>query len=484
MQQLGVLCHITSLPNKYGVGDFGKSAKDFVDYIHSKRLKIWQILPLQNTNECNCPYGSMSSFTIDEMFVDLDSLLEEQLITEQDVFSLKQYGDNEKINYAFIKKEKLRLFELAYKNLPASQMLIVQDFAKSNPKYFEYGYYKVLLEHFGAKSWKETPKEFWKTTSKSAIDFKTKKHQEILKYVYFQYTLLSQWLKIKNYANELGIQIYGDMPIYLDHSSLDVFLNPEIFKLERDLSLRITGGVPPDEFCKHGQNWNTCIYNWKTIKAQNYRWMILKIKHLLNHYNKVRIDHFPGLVEHYEIDNKNPKNNAWVKAGGMELFKEIEKSIDTKNLIIEYFSNTPNECTKVKNAYNLTQMNILQFAFDTDEHNPHLPENVDQNTIYYLGTHDNNTFLGYLNNLDTKTKQRIKKYLKTPTNNNKEIMELCIKKMLSSKADTIILQIQDFLMQGEEHRINTPGQAFGCWEYRVPRNYKTLFSKNLHKFLN
>lgn len=477
-KEIGVLCHVTCLPNKYGVGDFGKCCFDFVDFLSENKIDIWQMLPLNNTNKHNCPYGAISSLTFDEMFVDLEDLLNNGYLKKTELKQLLKLKNSKFVNYDFVKKEKLKLFEQAYNNLSQTDFVAVDNYAKKNKIIFKYGYYRVLLNNFGTEDWHTVPKILWNLTSADGKEFVNKHKLEILKHVFFQKVLATQWEKVKNYANSKNIKILGDLPIYVERTSFDVFENPQYFKLDKNLNPKVFGGVPPDDFCADGQNWGTCIWNWKEIEKNNFEYIIQRIKTSLNHFDMLRLDHYSGYVEHYEIDAKNCSQGRWIKEGGSKFFAQLKKSVNLKNIVIEDLGITTCEGAKVKKEYSLKGMNILQFAFNGKFDNKYLPNNVEKNSIYFLGTHDNNTFIGFLREQKDK-KKLIKQMLNTKTSSNKKLLYLCTRKMLNSASETIILQIQDFLCQNEKYRINTPGRAGGCFEYRMPNNFKKQFLKTL-----
>ena len=278
----------------------------------------------------------------------------------------------------------------------------------------------------------------------------------------------SQWKEIRSYAKRKGIKILGDLPIYPEPNSFDVFNNPEVFKLnEENLEPVVYGGVPADQYSENGQNWETCIYNWDFIKEKKYKYLINKIKNLLEKYDILRLDHFLGYTVHYEIDVDNISKGKWIKAGGEEFFNELTKHVDMSRIVIEDLGINKVEANHVKASLNLKGMSVLQMANWGKPSNKYLPDNVMSDSIYYLVTHDGNTFMGYLKEVSRKEKKLLCKALNIDSKNNKKILIECIKQMLKSSSDTIILSMQDLLFQGEKFRMNVPGRAEGCWEYRV-----------------
>ncbi len=479
MKNLGVLCHITSLPSKFGLGDFGSECYNFIDYLKKQNIAIWQILPLNNTNVFNCPYGTMSTHTFDEMFVDLTQLVNENLISNKDLAILIKHKKSKKIDYNFVKPIKLQLFKKAYSQIDDNYLNEIEKFAKKNRFVFCYAYYKSLLEVFNANTWYDIDKKYWDINGKQAKTFIKQNKTIFNKYVFYQYVLSKQWKKIKEYANKQGIKILGDLPIYCEKESVDVFSNPQCFKLDKNLKPYVTGGCPPDVFSSAGQDWGTCVYDWKELERSNYDYIINRILNQKEKYDILRLDHYAGLVEHYENSKIKNLKSKWVKGGGEQFFNKLKQNINLNNFVVEDLGFLSNECKKIKQQFNLKGMAVLQFAFDGSESNPYLPYNVKGNAIYYLGTHDNNTFIGFLNSCNEEKLRLIKKLLKSKAKTKNQLLIDSVKNMLNSNCDTVILQIQDFLKQNENYRMNVPGIAEHCWDYVVPKNYKTIMTKTL-----
>ena len=478
-KKLGVLCHISCLPNKYGIGDFGKSSRDFIRFISKHNVSIWQILPLNHTNNYNCPYGTMCSFTMDEMFVSVDDLVKRKLINKAELSKLKSLKNTEKVDYAIVKAEKIRLLDLAYSNITEDLKSKVVEFAKSKPKFFDYAYFKTVLAHFDVYDWHNVDQSYWDKESEQSKAFVTENIEDIYRLVFYQYMLFTQWQEVRAFANKMGIRILGDMPVYLQRDSFDVCYNHRVFKLDKNKMPTVTGGAPPDEFCADGQNWGSCVYDWKYLQTVDYDFVVNRINALLQYYDILRIDHFAGLVEHYEISTKT-NQGKWVKGGGEDLFNTLKSACRFKDLVVEDLGVLTNETQQVKKDFDLTGMAVLQFAFGSDDTNHYLPKNVDKNSLYYLGTHDNNTYMGFLNSLDSESRDKVVRLLGLNGSvSNERLLYDSVKLLLDSSCRATILQIQDFLVQGEEYRINIPGQAADCWEYRMPIKYKNRFIKTL-----
>lgn len=479
MKEFGVLCHVTCLPAKTGLGDFGKSAYEFLDFLKSQKLSLWQILPLNNANEFNCPYGPLSTQAIDEMFVDLDDLKDRGLLEEKEYKHLYKFTKTKKVKFSKIRPEKERLFALAYSRVDKQTKAKLAQVAKEKKHFFEYAYYRTMLAKFGQKSWRFVEEEYWDIYGKVGQKFAKENEDDILKFVFFQYVLHEQWAKIKTYANKLGIKILGDVPMYCDKDSVDVFAGKEWFKLDDNCMPTVTAGCPPDVFSSVAQDWQTCIYQWDKMKKDNFSYMTNRLCLLLDKYDMLRLDHFPGYVRYYEHAKAPGTKTQYVDGGGSEFFAQLKTLVDFKKLFVEDLSDEKSATGKVIKEFSLRKMNVLQYGFDTDKNNPHLPQNVKANIVYYAGTHDSATFLGFLKKQSKQQIEKIKLLTNSQAKNLKGLQLDCIRSMLASKAQYVVLQAQDFMFQDDRWRMNYPGVAAGCWEYRLCKDYQKKMSKML-----
>jgi len=472
-KKLGVLCHVSSIPSEYGIGDFGKSSREFIDFLSRNNFKIWQILPLNVTNEYNCPYSSTCCYSIDEMYVDPEELLNEGKIERKDLKLLKKVSKTKKVDFDVVKKEKRRLLEKAYLKMDANTKIDLEKEIKKSSWLYEYSCFRAILETYNTDNFRNVPKEYLETNTKEYKKFVKENEALIFKYAYFQYLVNKQWKKVREYAHGKSVNILGDLPIYPDQNSFDVYLNRNQFKLDKEtLKPLVTGGVPADEFCEDGQNWGTCVYDWDYMKSLNYNFMISKTDELLKKYDILRLDHFLGYVEHYEWDAKNPKKGKWYKKGGEEFFKVLEKNFDMNKIVIEDLGLYKRSATAVRKEFNLKGMCVLQMILENKNNIRYAPSKVEKNCLYYLGTHDNNTFIGYLKSLNKGDRKKFCSLVGIKDTNAKKMHIECIKKMVESQSEIVILQIQDYLMQDEKYRMNVPGQAAGCWEYKMPKKYE------------
>ena len=480
---IGILCHITSLESNFGIGDFGQSSKDFIDFLSKHNIKVWQILPLNETNIYNCPYSSNCFFSYDPMFLDVEQLVSLELINKEEISGLYKLSKSNKIKFKQIKQEKRRLLHIAFNNLDQKYLSNLQQYSLSNPHMLRYATFKILLKYFNTNNWRDLNPCYRNVESPEYISFVEGNYKSILEELFIQYILEQQWLSIRNYATNQGITILGDIPIYPDPNSFDVFDCPEYYKLDQTtLNPLKYGGVPADDFCKDGQNWHTCIYHWDVIAKNNYHYMINKIQLMLQRYDLLRLDHFMGYVNHYEISALDENVGNWVAEGGEDFFEQLSQIIDFKKLTVEDLGIVTQNATDIIKKYNLKNMCVLQLSLTQDENEKYLPENVPVNCIYYTGTHDNNTLVGYIQSLDKDKLQQFKKLLHINANKPKQIAVECIQQVLSSKSNLKIFPIQDLLLQDEKSRMNIPGKTEGCWEYKLPKNYQKILERNLSLF--
>ena len=476
-KEIGILCHISSLPSPYGVGDFGKTAYEFIDFLAENNIKIWQILPLNQTGETNCPYYSNCYFSYDEMFFDVDDLVKKDLTTKKDASKLLKLPKSKKVEYTIIKKIKNEVFETAYNNISGELGKELEVFLNKNKDIYNYAVYKALLEKNNALDWRKLNKNLLNFNSKQYKQFTIDNKQLIYKYGFYQYILELQWKKLKAYANNKGVKILGDLPIYPNVMSFDVYSDRNAYQLDTSFNMLCTGGVPKNSTDEIEQNWGSSVYDWNYLKKTNYEYLIHKIKMLLDKFDILRLDHFYGYVEHYEFSTTNNSDNKWVKAGGMDFFETLSKEVDINKVVVENLGFIKPECDKVMKEYNLTGMCLLE---DVLKNTRYLPNNVEANNIYYIGTHDNDTFIGFFNSLNDISKTEFCRLLNLDAKiDKKKVLIATMKKMLKSEAKYDIFQIQDLLMQNEFYRMNIPGIAYNQWEYKMPKHYKAKVKNTL-----
>ncbi len=467
MRRSGILMPIFSLPSPYGIGTFGRDAYKFVDFLQKSGQTLWQILPLNPTNYGDSPYQSFSSFAGNPYFIDIEKLIEEKLITKPQANSF-DFGENPfKIDYEKLYKNRFTLLKLAFDRFSPSAEY--ETFCKENGWWLdEYGLFLAIKKKFGDISFMDFPKELKSPTSKRVTALKLELSEEIKFQKFLQFKFSEQWTALKEYANQKGIKIIGDIPIYVALDSSECWAHPEMFLLDQDKKPTLVAGCPPDAFSDDGQLWGNPLYNWDYMKKDGYSWWKKRIGYALKIYDIVRIDHFRAFEAFYAIPygDKTAKGGKWIKGPDLDFFKEINAELG-KNLpiIAEDLGHITPEVRRLLKKTAFPGMKVLQFAFDGDDENPYLPHNHTQNSVVYIGTHDNDTIIGWCDSGDTDEVSLAKKYARA--NNEEGFNWSMIKTAMASASDTAVFMMQDFLGLSSDARINTPSTLGGNWGWRI-----------------
>ena len=487
----GILMHIASLPGDFGIGTLGKEAYNFADFIKKAGFKYWQILPLGHTGYGDSPYQCFSAFAGNPYFIDFELLKDENLLKEEDYIN-EDYGDSSvKIDYGKIFEVKYDILKKAYENFKTSNLDEVkkefQDFKDEKASWLEdYSLYMAIKYKFDLKSWYEWDDKL-KRRDKAALDkYKIELEDEIEYWSFLQYLFYKQWKELKNYVNDLGIEIIGDIPIYVASDSADTWSMPENFQINQEtLEPIAVAGCPPDVFSETGQLWGNVIYNLDNMKKNNYKWWKTRIKESLTLYDVLRIDHFRGFESYWSIPygDKTAQNGKWVKGPGIDLFNEIKKELGELNIIAEDLGFLTDDVIEFLKETGFPGMKILEFAFDGNADNAFLPHNYSRKCIAYTGTHDNDTVLGWYEKTSSKEeRKRAKLYLglnARPEGYNWGFL----RGVWSSIADVAIAPTQDFLSLGNDARMNFPSTMGSNWMWRVDKNKLTdELAKKIYKF--
>ncbi len=479
----GILMHITSLPGLYGIGTFGKEAYKFVDFLEKSSQSYWQILPLGITGEGDSPYQSFSAFAGNPYFIDLDFLTEQGLLSREDYEDM-DFGSNCMIvDYEKIFNNKMPILRLAFEKGKYTYENEVKEFRKNNKFWIEdYSLYMAIKCKFGLRSWQDWDKPI-KLRNKETIDnYREELKEEIDYWIFLQYLFFTQWFNLKKYANNKGIKIIGDIPIYVAEDSADTWANSEIFMLDENKKPIAVSGCPPDAFSATGQLWGNPIYNWIQLEKVNYKWWMERIKFNSMLYDVTRIDHFRGFESFWEVPygEKTAVNGTWVKGTGIKMFDAVSKTLGEVDIIAEDLGYITQEVIDFRNASGFPGMKVLEFAFDAREQSDYLPHNYDKNCIVYTGTHDNETVMGWMKNTKKEDVDFAKEYFKLDEEEGYNWG--FIRGALSSVANLSIIQIQDYLGLGNEARMNIPSTIGGNWQWRVER--ETLTDKLAEKINN
>lgn len=464
----GILLPISSLPSPYGIGTFGKAAYEFADFLKAAGQKYWQVLPLGPTSYGDSPYQSFSTFAGNPYFIDLDMLIKEKLLTKKEV-EAENWGTNPRyVDYGQIYSSRFKILEKAKKRGYKNALGDISNFKKDNPWVENYALFMSIKKHFGQLSWQEWPEEDIRLHEKKAVEKYTGLLEEDIEFfVYIQYLFFKQWAQLKRYINDLGIEVIGDLPIYVAMDSCDVWAEPEFFSLDEDNYPVEVAGVPPDYFTEDGQLWGNPCYDWKAMSKDGYKWWIRRIEGAAKLYDVLRIDHFRGFDEYWAVPagEKTAKNGKWKKGPGMELVGLLNKKFPKIHFIAEDLGEPSPTVVKLLKDSGWPGMKVLGFAFDSGEANNYQPHTYDNNCICYTGTHDNATVMGWYEEAAKKDKDYAIKYL--GISKAEGFNWGMIRGGMSSVAVLFVAQMQDYLGLGKYNRINVPGTKSGNWQWRL-----------------
>ncbi len=473
MRTSGVLLPISSLPSRFGIGCFSKEAYAFVDRLKEAGQKYWQILPLGPTGYGDSPYQSFSTYAGNPYFIDLEALIEKKWLTEKECLAC-DFGDNESyIDYEKLYNCRFKLLRKAFKNSKIEKDADFKAFIAENASWLDdYALYMAVKTHFKNICWVEWDEDIKLRKPAAMKKYRKEFTEELLFYQFQQYLFRTQWLKLKAYANEQGVELIGDIPIYVAFDSADAWANPELFQFDENCVPVAVAGCPPDPFAVTGQLWGNPLYNWEYHKSTGYDWWMKRLAACFQLYDVVRIDHFRGFDEYYSIPYGDPtaEFGTWKKGPGYDLFATMKKVLGDKKVIAEDLGFlTPSVIRMVKRT-GYPGMKILMFAFDSTPESGYLPHNYDKNCVVYTGTHDNETVVGWYKNQNRQVKQYIKDYLQLKRCNAKQVCREFVRLAQASVANMCVIPMQDYLELGNEARINTPSTLGDNWKWRMSKD--------------
>lgn len=475
----GILMHISSLPSPYGIGTLGKEAYDFIDFLEKSGQKYWQILPLSPTGYGDSPYQSYSTFAGNPYFIDLD-MLSEWGNLDPDSYKFLNWGDNPAhIDYGKLFENKFKVLYDAYLKDIDSIKDGLDDFRIKEGYWVEnYALFMALKYRYDLKPYWEWPEDIRNRNKNALNDVKNNISVDIEFWIYVQYVFDIQWKKLKDYAKSKGIKIIGDIPIYVAEDSADAWGNAEVLMLDENHRPLCVAGCPPDYFSEKGQLWGNPIYDWEYLKSTNYDWWFSRIKRLSEMCDIIRIDHFRAFSAYYSIPfgDEDAVNGKWLKGPGGDFFDCLKEHMgEDLPIIAEDLGLIDDEVRALLKYTGFPGMKVLQFAFDSGNKNAYLPFSYDKNCIAYIGTHDNETLVGWLKNISGETQNYANKYMRL---NNDEGLEMgVIKTLMSSCADVAILTMQDVLGLDNFARMNVPAAGEGNWCWRMTENINDIQDK-------
>ncbi len=466
----GVLLHISSLWSNYGIGSFGKSAYEFVDFLKETHQSYWQILPLCPTTVGDSPYQSTSTFALNDYFIDLDTLCLMGYLKKEEFEDIKWCKDENRVDYSLLYTNRHRVLYKAFERFKRNVPSDFNSFCKAQSYWLDdYALFCAVKDYFAGE-----PFYYWSDDIKyrealAVEEYKDICDDRIYYYKVVQYLAYTQWQKLKAYANQNGVEIIGDMPIYVAGDSADVWANKEIFKLDSSLKPSEVAGCPPDYFSPDGQLWGNPVYNWKKLKSLKYSWWKKRLEHSFQIYDIVRLDHFRGFESFYSIKagSTTAKKGTWRKGGGTLFFDSLP--IEYKNKIIaENLGFLTDDVDALLKHTTYAGMKVLQFCFDSrDDNGNDLPDKIDKNNVVYTGTHDNDTILGWSKTANRADVDKAMRYLHAK--DDEDLVDKMMLCAMKTKANTCILTMQDLLHLNSDSRMNTPSTAFGNWQYRMKK---------------
>ena len=464
-----MLLPVASLPSKYGIGAFSKEAYEFIDTLKEAGQHYWQILPLGPTSYGDSPYQSFSAFAGNPYFIDLDRLVEEGLLTEEEC-DAADFGDNPRdIDYGKIYFNRFPLLRRAYERWLKDGHTAAGAREKLWPETVEYSFYMAVKNHYKGKSWTEWDEDIRLQKREAMEQLQYELADEAGFYAFLQMKFEEQWSALKSYANEKGIRIIGDIPIYVALDSADTWYHPELFQFDENRVPVAVAGCPPDGFSATGQLWGNPLYQWEYHGKTGYQWWMRRMEYSFRMYDVVRVDHFRGFDEYYSIPagSETAIHGTWEKGPGIEVFQKMQEKFGKLDIIAEDLGFLTPSVLKLVKDTGFPGMKVLEFAFDSREESDYLPHNYTTNCVVYTGTHDNNTIRGWYEEMDEADRQLSVDYMNNAHTPEDEIHWDFVRLALSSVAKLAVIPVQDYLGLGGEARINTPSTLGENWRWRM-----------------
>lgn len=470
MRTSGILLPVSSIPSKYGIGCFSKEAYAFVDGLSKAHQHFWQILPLGQTSFGDSPYQSFSTFAGNPYFIDLEQLIEEGLLTKEECDECDFGDDDRYIDYGKLYADRYDVLWTAFENSDIENDKEFETFVEENKDWLpDYALYMAVKDSHEGVMWTEWEQDIRLREEDTVKIYKNELDDDVLFYEFLQFEFVKQWMKLKKYANDKGIEIIGDIPIYVAFDSADCWADTRLFQFNEENVPTAVAGCPPDAFAATGQLWGNPLYDWDYHKKTGFEWWIRRVEYSLKLYDVVRIDHFRGFDEYYSIPfgDKTAEHGHWEKGPGLELFKAIENKLGKVRIIAEDLGYLTDTVVKLVKDTGYPGMKLIQFAFDSRESSNYLPHTYDKNTVVYTGTHDNDTIQGWYDSISEQDKEYALKYMNNYNTPRDEIYMDFIREALASVSNTAIIPMQDYLGIGTEGRVNVPSTLGENWKWRM-----------------
>ncbi len=485
-RECGILLPVSSLPSKYGIGCFSKSAYEFIDHLVEAGQSCWQILPLGPTSYGDSPYQSFSTFAGNPYFISLEDLIEEGVLTKKEC-DRANFGRNPgEVDYGKLYQSRYKLLRKAYERSNISENPAFAEFQEREGYWLkDYALFMAVKDRFGGASWSEWAEDI-RLRWQNALDYYRRElYFEVEFQEYMQFKFFEQWSKLKAYANEKGIRIIGDIPIYVAMDSADTWASPWLFKLDECNQPTEVAGCPPDGFSATGQLWGNPLYNWEVHRQSGFQWWVKRIEHCFSMYDVVRIDHFRGFDEYYAIPFGDPtaEKGWWEKGPGMELFRAIHERLGEREIIAEDLGFVTESVKQLVADSGYPNMKVIEFAFDsrdTGNAGDYLPHNYHPNSVVYTGTHDNETLLGWYRDIAPEEREMVKTYLNNFSEEERSICDDLICLVMRSVSRLAIIPMQDYLGLDNRARINQPSTLGKNWKWRMQED---AFDKKMEQRL-
>lgn len=472
----GVLMHISSMPSDWGIGVFDENCLHFIDKIHASGFAYWQVLPFHPVDQAGSPYCSASAFAGNYLFIDPAGLAKDGLCTKEEAETNRYPGTPYTADFAFAAEKRMALLKTCFQNGCSGLKDEIEAFKAENPWLAPFALYMALKELHGQKPW-------WQWGSDARFEDAAQKKDSRLEegcrfWEFVQYLFFKQWKKIKAYANEKGVAVIGDMPVYVAMDSADVWANTRLFKIDQEtLSPTEVAGVPPDYFSADGQLWGNPLYDWDAMQKDGYSWWIDRLQNTLKLYDVVRIDHFRAFASFWAVpaESKTARKGRWCKGPGMDLFNAVLKACGKQNIIAEDLGTFGEDVVKLLKDSGFPGIKVVQFGFEAHADSLHLPHHAVENCVFYLGTHDNNTLLGWLWEASEEDRRFALDYCGFEGDNwgdggyQSKSCRKIIETVWRSSANTAIIAFQDLCGFGSDARMNIPGVPEKNWRFRTTR---------------
>ena len=482
MRESGILMHITSLPSPYGIGTMGKEAYRFVDFLKKSGQVYWQILPVTPTGYGDSPYQSCSTYAGNHYLIDLDLLVEDGLLKKSELTKINWSDTPDRVNFGHLYNHRLDVLRLAYKRFEPTQAF--DAFCHENDSWiWDFAMFMALKAQHGGKLWHQWEEKLKFRDDEALTDAWHRLEPEIRFYCFVQYLFHTQWQKLREYAHESGVQIIGDVPIYVPYDSADVWSNPGLFYLDENLDPVAVAGCPPDGFNADGQLWGNPLYRWDVHKKENFSWWVRRMAAAGNRYDMVRLDHFRGFESYWAVPygDETARGGKWMPGPGMDFVRTMQTQLQHVKMIAEDLGFLTREVKDLQKASGYPGMKVLTFAFDSREPSDYLPHTYTSHSVCYTGTHDNMTTRQWF---DTAPKQAVK-YAREYMNITPEEGDVwgTIRTAMASVSDLCVIPIQDYLELGGDARMNFPGTQSGHnWTWRATKGYAAAaLSKRIYR---